>query len=322
MEYRKVGESGLDVSELALGTMQFGWTVDEETAYAIMDLYVESGGNLIDTANVYSNRVPGNPGGVSEQIIGRWIKARGKRHDIVLATKVRGRMRAGANGEGLSRAHILGAIEDSLRRLQADHIDLYQTHWFDDENPVAEAMCAMDDLMRAGEVRYVGRSNHPAWRVVEALWASDKHVTASYVAVHPHYSLVHRQEFEQDMAQVIQAHSLGAFPYSPLGGGFLTGKYRPNASLPDGARAERIRERYFCNRHFALLDRLAEIGRQHGQGIPQTVLAWLLTNPLVTAPIIGATSVDQLRKSLAVAGFRLDQQEVQALNDLSEWQAT
>ena len=168
MEYRRLGRTGLKVSELCLGTMQWGWTADETTAFAVMDAFVEAGGNFIDTADVYSRWAPGNPGGVSEEIIGRWMQERGNRRQIVLATKVRGRMWDGANGEGLSRQHIMAAVEDSLRRLQTDTIDLYQTHWFDADTPIDETMRALDDLVRQGKVRYLGASNIPAWRLTGA----------------------------------------------------------------------------------------------------------------------------------------------------------
>ncbi len=322
MEYRRMGRSGLEVSELALGTMQFGWTADEATAFDIMDAYVEAGGNMIDTADVYSNWAEGNPGGVSEEIVGRWLKNHVDRQDIILATKVRGRMWEGPDGEGLGRAHIIRAVEDSLRRLQTDYIDLYQTHWFDADTPVDETMRVFDDLVRAGKVRYVGCSNHPAWRLVEALWASDKHGLASYASLQPHYNLVHRAEFEQEMATVVRAYGLGVFPYSPLAGGFLTGKYHQGAPPPVSARAGSIQERYFSERNFKLLARMESIGLRRGQGAAQVALAWLLANPLVTAPIVGANSVAHLQASLAAVGFRLDDDELAALDELGEWRTT
>lgn len=322
MEYRKVGRSGLDVSELALGSMQFGWTADEATAFSIMDAYIEAGGNMIDTADIYSNWAEGNLGGVSEEIVGRWLRMRANRHNLVLATKVRGRMRKGPNGEGLGRAHIVRAVEDSLRRLQTDYIDLYQSHWFDGSIPVEETMRAFDDLIRQGKARYVGCSNHPPWRLIEALWASDRHGLAKYISLQPHYNLVHRDEFEQEMATVVTAYGLGVFPYSPLASGFLTGKYRQNASPPDGARVDRVRERYCNERNFRLLAEMETIGRRRGQGIVQVALAWLLSNPLVTAPIVGANSRAQLLGSLAAVGFRLDSSEMAVLDEFSDWRAT
>jgi aryl-alcohol dehydrogenase-like predicted oxidoreductase len=320
MEYRKLGQTELQVSELALGSMQFGWTADETVAFSIMDAYVEAGGNLVDTADVYSYWADGNPGGVSEEIIGRWIKLRRNRDSVVLATKVRGRMWDGPSGEGLGRAHIMAAVEASLRRLQTDYIDLYQTHWFDADTPIEETMRALDNLVQSGKVRYLGCSNHPAWRLVEALWASDKHGLAGYISLQPHYSLVHREEFESDLREVTAKYGLGVLPYSPLGGGFLTGKYRQDGPMPTSARANRIRDRYFSERNFALLDALGSIGQRYEQGIPQVALAWLLTNPAVTSPIIGANSVAQVKASLAAAGLRLTEEEMQTLNELSSWQ--
>jgi len=269
---------------------------------------------------IYSNWAEGNPGGVSEEIVGRWMKERGNRDDIVLATKVRGRMWDGPNGEGLSRAHIHRAVEDSLRRLQTDVIDLYQSHWFDEGTPIEETLRTLDDLVWAGKVRYAGCSNLPAWRLVQALWASDRQGLVSYVCLQPHYNLVHREEFERDLAHVVKAYGVGVIPYSPLEGGFLTGKYRQDAPLPDSARAKRIQDKYFCERNFALLAKMEEIGREHNQGIPQVALAWLLSNPLVTAPIAGANSVEQIQASLVAVSFRLSGEEMKVLNELSAWQ--
>jgi aryl-alcohol dehydrogenase-like predicted oxidoreductase len=320
MEYRKLGRTGLEASELALGTMQFGWTADEETAFKVMDTYLEAGGNLIDTADIYSYWAGGSSRGVSEEIIGRWVKSRGNRQQIVLATKVRGRMWEGPNGEGLSRAHIVRAVEESLRRLETDYIDLYQTHWFDENTPIEETMRALDDLVRAGKVRYVGCSNHPAWRLTEALWASDKHGLVSYVSLQPHYNLVHREEFEREMATVVKKYGIGVITYSPLAGGFLTGKYRREGPLPKSSRADGVQKRYSSERNFDLLDKMAEIGQAHSKSVLQVALAWLLTNPLVTSPIIGANSVEQLQASLHTVGFRLSDAEMTALNELSDWQ--
>lgn len=319
MEYRKLGRTGLSVSELALGTMQFGWTAPEASAHAVMDAYVEAGGNLIDTADIYSRWADGNAGGVSEEIIGRWMTKRGNRHGVVLATKVRGQMWNGPNGEGLSRAHVLRAVDDSLRRLQTDYIDLYQTHWYDADTPIEETMDALNDLVRTGKVRYVGCSNYPAWRLAEALWSSDKRGLASYASLQPHYNLVNRGEFERELAGLVAHFGIGVIPYSPLAGGFLTGKYRREGPLPDSARADGVKQRYFSTRNFDLLDKMEGIGQTHGKGIVQVALAWLLTNTLVTAPIIGANSVEQLRESLGAVGFRLSAEEMDELDALSDW---
>lgn len=318
MEYRKLGRTGLKVSALCLGTMQFGWTADEPRSVDVMDAFVAAGGNFIDTADVYSRWHPGNPGGVSEEIIGRWMHARGNRRQVVLATKVRGRMWESPNGEGLSRAHIIQACEDSLRRLQTDWIDLYQTHWYDAETPIEETLRALDDLVRAGKVRYIGCSNYPAWRLTTALWQSDKLGLARYDALQPHYSLVHRAEFERELADLCREQQIGVIPYSPLAGGFLTGKYRKDQPLPDSARVGGVR-RYLTERNWTLLDAMDGIARTHGKTMSQVALAWQLMQPVITAPIIGANSVEQLNDSLGAVGFQMTGDEVKQLNELSSW---
>jgi aryl-alcohol dehydrogenase-like predicted oxidoreductase len=212
------------------------------------------------------------------------------------------------------------AVEDSLRRLQTDFIDLYQSHAYDAKTPLEETMRAMDDLVRAGKVRYVGCSNYEAWRLVEALWASDRANLAAYVSLQPHYNLVHRAEFERELADAVQTHRLGVIPYSPLAGGFLTGKYRRDQALPESARAESLQRRYFTEQNFDLFSIMEAIGRDHGQGIPQVALGWLLSQPLVTAPIVGANSTEQLEASLKAVGFRLSPDEMERLNEASAWQ--
>jgi len=319
MEYRRLGRTGLKVSELCLGTMQWGWTATREQAFRVMDAFVEAGGNFLDTADVYSRWVEGNPGGVSETIIGEWMKARKNRHQIVLATKVRGRMWEGPNGEGLSRAHIMKAVEDSLRRLQTDYIDLYQTHWFDPETPIDETLRALDDLVHQGKVRYVGCSNYPAWRLMEALWTSDRLGIVRYDSLQPHYNLVHRAEFERELRDVCQTYGIGVIPYSPLAGGFLTGKYRKGQPLPDTPRAQGIKERYFSDRNFALIDKLEEMGKERGKTIAQIALAWLLADPVITSPIIGANTVEQLTELIGAVEVRLTPEEKQMLDELSAW---
>jgi aryl-alcohol dehydrogenase-like predicted oxidoreductase len=299
--------------------MQFGWTADEAASFAVMDAFFEAGGNFIDTADVYSRWAEGNPGGVSEQIIGRWMKGRGNRHQIVLATKARGRMWDGPNGEGLSRSHLIKACEDSLRRLDTDYIDLYQTHSFDADTPIDETLAALDDLVHAGKVRYVGASNYPAWRLAKALWTSDKLGLVRYDSLQPHYNLAHRAEFERELKPLCDEEGIGVIPYSPLAGGFLTGKYRRN-SIPPSARAEGIQRRYFNDRGFAILEKLETVARARGLTVAQTALAWLLTQPVITAPIIGANSAEQLRESLGAVDVRLSPEEMTVLNQVSSWE--
>jgi aryl-alcohol dehydrogenase-like predicted oxidoreductase len=320
MEYRNLGRTGLKVSELCLGTMQWGWTADEATAFAVMDAFVEAGGNFVDTADVYSRWAPGNPGGVSEEIIGRWMQARGNRRQIVLATKVRGRMWDGINGEGLSRQHIMAAVEDSLRRLQTDAIDLYQTHWFDADTPIDETLAALDDLVRHGKVRYIGCSNYPAWRLAKALWASDKLGLARYDSLQPHYNIAYRAEFERELKDLCKEEGIGVIPYSPLAGGFLTGKYRRGEPVPDSARASGIQRRYLDDRGFTILEALEKLGQVRGKSIAQMALAWQLTQPVITSPIIGANSVEQLGDSLGAVGVRLTEEEMKALDTVSAWE--
>ncbi|MFN8485701.1 MAG: aldo/keto reductase [Anaerolineae bacterium] len=316
MEYRHLGRTGLRVSELCLGTMQFGWTTDEASAFEVMDAYVEAGGNFVDTADVYSRWSPGNPGGVAEEIIGRWMKARGNRRAIVVATKVRGAMWDGPNGEGLSRAHIMLAVEDSLRRLGIETIDLYQSHWFDAATPIEETLRAYDDLVTQGKVRYIGCSNYPAWRLCRALWASDVEHLARYDCLQPHYNLVHRDEFERELAELCADQSLGVIPYSPLAGGFLTGKYRKDAPLPDSQRV-RSAGRYMNDKGWAALDALLAVADGRGATPSQIALAWQLTQPVITSPIIGANNVGQLQDALGAVGMRLTAEEMARLDEAS-----
>ena len=251
-------------------------------------------------------------------IIGRWVKDRRNRNQVIIATKARGRMWDGPNGEGLSRAHLVKACEDSLRRLGTDYIDLYQTHWADDETPIDETLRALDDLARAGKVRYVGCSNYQAWQLMEALWTSDKLNLVRYDSLQPHYNLANRAEFERELKPVCEQYGIGVIPYSPLAGGFLTGKYRRNAT-PDSERAGGIKERYMNERGFGILDQIDVVARAHGLTPAQVSLAWLLNQPVITAPIIGANSVAQLHDSLKAADVALTADDVKTLNQASAW---
>ncbi len=318
MDYRRLGRTGLKVSELCLGTMQFGWTVDLNHSFEIMDEFFEVGGNFIDTADVYSRWVEGNPGGVSEEYIGKWMRARTNRAEIVLATKVRGPMWDGPNGEGLSRVHIIHACEDSLRRLQTDYIDLYQTHWYDDETRIEETMAALDTLVQQGKVRYVGCSNYPAWRLMRALWVSDKHGWVRYDSIQPHYNLVHRAEFERELLAVVEAYEIGVIPYSPLAAGFLTGKYRRDA-LPESVRADRIKRQYFNDAGWRALDAVRQVADEVDASPAAVALAWQLAKPYVTAPIIGANTADQLHENLAAVDVVLTPTQVAYLDAETNW---
>ena len=320
MEYRRLGKTGLKVSELCLGSMQFGWTADEANSHQILNQAFEAGINFIDTADIYSSWAENNPGGVSETIIGRWIKAEAiPRDQVVIATKVRGQMGGGPNDQGLSRAHILNAVEDSLRRLDTDYIDLYQTHWYDETTPIDETLSALDDLVRQGKVRYIGASNYPAWRLMRALWTSDLNGLSRYDSLQPHYSLVHRAEFERELVDVCRTYGLGVVPYSPLAGGFLTGKYRADVPLPDSQRASGTQKRYFNERGWAILATVEEIAQRRNNTVSQVALAWQLSTPVITAPIIGPRTLEQLADNLGAAGLRLTEAEMSALNQTSTW---
>jgi len=318
MKDRKLGRTGLKVSELCLGTMQFGWTTDEAAGFEVMDAFVELGGNFIDTADVYSWWAENNPGGVAEQIIGRWMKERGNRQEIVLATKVRGKMWEGPNGEGLSRAHIMRAVEESLRRLDTDYVDLYQTHWFDEDTPIDETLRVLEDLVRQGKVRYIGASNYPAWRLMESLWSAEVNGTPRYDSLQPHYNLARRDDFERELKEVCERYEIGVIPYSPLAGGFLTGKYDREV-VPESARAEGAKKKYFNDKGWRVLDAVREVAEESGSTPAAVALGWLLSLPVITAPIVGANSVEQLKGSLAVVDLSLSEEQVEKLNEASEW---
>jgi aryl-alcohol dehydrogenase-like predicted oxidoreductase len=319
MEYRNLGNSGLKVSELCLGTMQFGWTADKSISHEVLSEAFESGINFIDTADVYSRWADGNPGGVAETIIGEWLQQSGHhRSKVILATKVRGEMGDAPNDQGLSRAHIMTEVENSLRRLKTDYIDLYQTHWFDESTPIEETLSALNDLVQQGKVRYIGCSNYPAWRLMQALWYADRRNFASFISLQPHYSLVHRREFESELADVCRTYGIGVIPYSPLGGGFLTGKYKEDGPAIDSKRATGV-QRYYSKRNWQLLSKMEDIGADNGgKSISQVALAWLLSDAIITSPIIGPRTLEQLKDNIGAVGFRLSEEEKQMLDEASD----
>jgi aryl-alcohol dehydrogenase-like predicted oxidoreductase len=330
MTYKKLGKSGLHVSPIALGTMQFGWSSDEAAAFQIMDRYVELGGNFIDTADCYSSWAGnGNAGGVSEEIIGRWIKARGNRNQLVVATKVRAAMgenfSQGRNTphqrEGLSRKWILQACEDSLRRLQVDHIDLYQAHFIDAQTPIEETLSAFTDLMRKGYVRYIGCSNFSAWRLMQSLWASDKHSLESFVSIQPEYSPLAptRANFEREIAPVCLEYGIGVIPYSPLAGGFLTGKYQRDQALPESLRAAETANRRMTDQNWAILEAIQEVAKRHNSTPTRITLAWLLAQPFMTSPIIGANNTTQLEDSMGATEVKLSSEDVATISKAADW---
>lgn len=316
MEFRQLGRSGLKVSALCLGTMQFGWTADEALSFQILDAAVEAGINFIDTADVYSRWVPGNPGGVAEIVIGKWLKQSGiPREKLVIATKVRGKMGDSPNDEGLSRQHIMQAVDASLRRLQIDYIDLYQTHSVDPNVPIKETLTALDDLVRQGKVRYIGCSNYPAWRLMQSFWTSERYHLTWFECLQPNYSLVHRAEYEKELMDVVKTYGIGVIPYSPLGGGFLSGKY--NRSQTDVGSKRNV-SRHFSERNWALLDLMQKMAANYaGRTVSHVALAWLLANPTITSPIIGPRSLEQLADNASAVGFVLTSEEINQLNEAS-----
>ena len=316
MQLRNLGSTDLRVSPLCLGTMQFGWTADEAASFAVMDAFWEAGGNFFDSADVYSRWAAGNPGGVSEEIIGRWLKARGNRADVIIATKVRGRMWSGADGEGLGRAHIQRAVEDSLRRLQVETIDLYQCHHPDDGTPIEETLAAFQELIDAGKVRYVGLSNYTAAQVRQALRAGAAGGLPRFISLQPHYNLAHRLEFEAELAELCVEHDLAVIPYSPLGGGFLTGKYGRGRPSPKSERADNV-QRYFNDKGFATIERLEAIAGERNTTMAAVALAWLLAKPGISAPITGANAPSQLAELLPAADLELTEAEVKSLDAVS-----
>ncbi|MCB0016690.1 MAG: aldo/keto reductase [Anaerolineales bacterium] len=321
MEFRRLGRTGLKVSSICLGTMQFGWSADKETSFAVMDEAIELGCNFFDTADVYSRWVPGNPGGVSETIIGEWLAQTSlPRHKLVLATKLRGQMGDGPNDQGLSRQHIMQAVEDSLRRLQTDYIDLYQVHSPDAETPLDETLRAMDDLVRSGKVRYIGCSNYPAWLLMKATWISDVQNLVRFDSMQPHYNLVHRAEFERELQAVAREEGIGVIPYSPLAAGFLTGKYQRDGALPQSDRAQRIQDRYMNDQGFSAVEKLAELGQKYDATVAQMAIGWILANPVVSSAIIGANTVAQLRDTWGGSEVQLSAEDKTALDEITAWQ--
>jgi aryl-alcohol dehydrogenase-like predicted oxidoreductase len=321
MLMRTLGRTGLKVSALCLGGNTFGWTTDQPASEAVLDAYVEAGGNFIDTADVYARWAPGNTGGESESALGAWMAARRNRHAVVIATKVCGPMGPGPNDRGLSRLHIVRAVEDSLTRLGTDYIDLYQAHWDDRETPLPETLRAFDDLVRQGKVRYVGASNHVAWRLTRALWESDRGGYVRYECLQPKYNLVFRDEYERELEPLCLEQGIGVIPYSSLGSGFLSGKYRREGALPSTARAAGVQKAYMTERGFAVLAAVEQVAAAVGATPAQVALSWLVHRPGITAPIASATSVAQLKEIAGAVELRLDAETTATLDQASAWQS-
>lgn len=310
MEYRNLGRTGARVSALCLGAMNFGDGADEEQSARIVDQFLDAGGNFIDTANVYSR-------GVSEEFTGKALKANGKRGQVFLATKVHGRIGEGENDWGNTRYHIIKQCENSLRRLQTDHIDLYQIHRPQPDVPIDETLRALDDLIRAGKVRYIGTSTFAAWQVVEALWASKEYGLNRFVCEQPPYNLLDRR-IERELLPMARTYGIGVIPWAPLGGGMLTGKYRKNETSPEGARYtnERFRGAPVDQPVWDLVEGLRAHCADKGCSMADFALAWCLSRPGVTSPIIGPRTTAQLEENLKALDVSITEEDNKRVDEL------
>jgi aryl-alcohol dehydrogenase-like predicted oxidoreductase len=314
MTKRKLGNSSIEVRPLMFGGNVLGWTVDQARGFPILDAFAEAGYDFIDTADIYSTWVPGHTGGESETILGNWMKERGNRAKIILATKVGFEM--GPGNKGLSRKHILQAAEDSLRRLQTDYIDLYQSHTDDTDTPFEETLGAYATLIQQGKVRVIGASNHKADRLEAALDTSRKNGLAAYQSLQPLYNLAERTGYEEALEGVCREHGLGVIPYYSLASGFLTGKYKSVADVEGRPRGGGLKK-YFDERGQRILKALDEVAKEAGSTPASVALAWLAARPGITAPIASATSVEQLRDLIKGADLKLDAAEIEKLNQAS-----
>jgi len=316
MKMHKLGDSGLEVSPLAFGGNVFGWTVDEPTSFLLLDAFVAAGFNFIDTADVYSKWAPGNQGGESETILGNWLKSRGKRQQVVIATKVGVEM--GPGQKGLSKAYIMRAAEDSLKRLHTDYIDLYQSHTNDAETPLAETLEAYAQLVTQGKVRAIGDSNYPAERLREALQVSHQYGFPRYQSLQPNYNLYDRADYESQLEAVCRENGLGVIPYFSLASGFLTGKYRSESDLAATKRGPFVKK-YLNDRGFRILRALDEVAQELHSTPARISLAWLMARPGITAPIASATNLEQLNDLIGATELKLDQASIERLNQASAY---
>jgi aryl-alcohol dehydrogenase-like predicted oxidoreductase len=314
MNKRRLGNSGLELAPLAFGGNVFGWTADEATSFNLLDAFVDEGFNFIDTADMYSNWAPGNQGGESETIIGKWLKRSGKRPQVIVATKLGSEM--GPGRKGLSKAYIRQAAEDSLRRLQTDYIDLYQAHTDDPDTPFEETFEGFAELIKEGKVLAIGASNYSAEQLDEALKTSKHGGYPQYESLQPEYNLYDREGFETKLQPLCRQARLGVIPYFSLASGFLTGKYRSEKDLSGRARAGMV-NKYLTARGFRILDALDEVAKQYDSTPAKVALAWLLAQPTITAPIASATSVEQLHDLLDATRLELDGGALERLNQAS-----
>lgn len=313
MKKTRIGQTDLRVAPFNLGGNTFGWTLDEKGSFEILDAFTEAGFDFIDTADMYSYWVDGGPGGQSETIIGKWMKARGNRDRVIIATKVGGP--TGVNEIDTSRKHILAGVDKSLKRLQTDYIDLYYTHYDDEKTPVEETLSAYAELIKAGKIRYIAASNLSPDRLRESLETAEKNNLPRYQALQPLYNLVERKGYETNYAPIVDQYGLTVFPYYALASGFLTGKYRSEADFDKSPRGKGAAT-YLNDKGLALLDVMDKIAEKHS-AVPATVaLAWLYAQPHIGAPIASATSVEQLRQLLSASSLKLDSADLELLDTL------
>ncbi len=314
MDKRTLGNSSLEVSPICLGGNVFGWTIDEPTSLKILNTFTGLGFNFIDTADVYSKWATGNQGGESETIIGNWLKQSGRRNQLIIATKVG--MELGPDRKGLSKSYILRSAEDSLKRLQTDYIDLYQSHTDDKETPLEETLEAYAQLISEGKVRVIGASNYSGERLHRALHVSREHNLPSYQSLQPQYNLYDRADYETNLQPVVEHHGLGVIPYYSLGAGFLTGKYRSANDANGKARGGTV-QKYINDRGMRILAALDDVAAQLNSNPTKVALAWLLTRATVTAPIVSATNLDQLKDLVEAADLVLQPTHVERLQTAS-----
>ena len=314
MQRVKLGKSELQVPVICLGGNVFGWTVSEADSFRQLDAALEAGLNFVDTADVYSRWAPGHQGGESEAILGKWLATGNKRSNVILATKLGIDM--GDGKKGLKAAYIHQAVEDSLRRLQTDYIDLYQAHKDDEETPLEETLSAFDKLVQQGKVLHIGASNYSGARLAKALKVSKDNGLVSYISLQPHYNLVEREQFESDLLPVVQEHTLGVIPYYSLAAGFLTGKYRTKEDAEGKVRAVSVKK-YLNDWGFQVIKVLDEVAKEHHSTPARVALAWLMVQPGVTAPIASATSEKHLTDLIEAANLKLDHASLQNLTAVS-----
>lgn len=320
MKLKRMGRTGLKVSEVCLGTMTFGNQAHEEASFAIMNMAADAGVNFIDTADVYPFPLSFKTVGRTEEIVGQWLK--GRRSQFVLATKCGNAMSENVNDSGLSRKHVLEAINASLHRLQTDYVDIFYVHQPDPETPIEETLLALDEIVRSGRARYLACSNFTAWQIAKALWTSDRLSLASFEAIQPRYNILFR-EIENEVLPLCREQGLGVVAYNPLAGGFLAGKYQrtqePGADTRFGLVREPnslYRERYFKEHHFEAVEALKSFFQPRQRELLQVALAWVLAKPGITSAIVGASRPEQLKQSLAGAQLTLDEEEMQFCDNI------